>query len=261
MGRVSRGAAPSSGNLQRTSSLSLELRDLIDNTLRESGAGDIWPEYLARSARGYAAVNRGELAGEALRLYKQDPANAKAFQELVRGDMPKAVGKIMGGGPESESFVGAFADDPARLAALQGSAREMDILNRMQDLRTAGVGPAGTLLREQRPSRARALAAATLSTVPSLRIGASGAEETVKNIMLPRVQREVGQAFTGGPAMRDILNTFRGAARISEQINRLPASVRNAFVQQLIQQNIGPVSSQNLPEIDVPGADQPFRNF
>jgi hypothetical protein len=261
MGRVSRGAAPSSGNLQRTSSLSLELRDLIDNTLRESGAGDIWPEYLARSARGYAAVNRGELAGEALRLYKQDPANAKAFQDLVRGDMPKAVGKIMGGGPESESFVGAFADDPARLAALQGSAREMDILNRMQDLRTAGVGPAGTLLREQRPSRARALAAATLSTVPSLRIGASGAEETVKNIMLPRVQREVGQAFTGGPAMRDILNTFRGAARISEQINRLPASVRNAFVQQLIQQNIGPVSSQNLPEIDVPGADQPFRNF
>lgn len=246
MGRVSRGAAPSSGNLQRTSSLSLELRDLIDNTLRESGAGDIWPEYLARSARGYAAVNRGELSGEALRLYKQDPTAATEFQALVRGDRPKVVGKIMGGGPESESFAGAFADDPARLAALRESAREMQTLNRMGELRTAGAGPAGVLLREQRPSRARALAAATLSTVPSLRIGASGAEETVKNIMLPRVQREVGRAFTSGPAMRDIINTFPAAARISEQISRLPASVRNAFAQALTRQAVGPATPQPI---------------
>jgi hypothetical protein len=58
--------------------------------------------------------------------------------------------------------------------------------------------------------------------------------------MLPRVQREVGQAYTSGPAMRDILNTFHGSARISEQISRLPASVRNAFAQALIQQGVGP---------------------
>jgi hypothetical protein len=241
MGRVSRGAAPSSGNLQRTSSLSLELRDLIDNTLRESGAGDVWPEYLARSARGYAAVNRGELAGEALRLYKQDPANAKAFQDLVRGDMPKTVGKIMGGGPEAESFAGAFVDDPARLGALRGSAREMEMLNRMQELRTAGAGPAGVLLREAKPGLlGRATAAATLSTMPSLRIGAVGAEETVKNIMSPRVQREIAGAYTSGPAMRDIINTFPAHARISEQISRLPASVRNVFAQALVRRGVAP---------------------
>jgi hypothetical protein len=229
MGRVSRGAAPSSGNLQRVSSLSLELRGLIDEAMPAP-----WQEYLRRSERGYAAVNRGELAGEALRLYKQDPKAAAEFQELVFGDRPAVVSKFMKGGPEKETIAGAFAGDPQRLAALRESAREMQILNRMGELRTAGAGPAGALLREQRPSRARALAAATMSTVPSLRIGASGAEETVKNIMLPRVQRQVGEAFTSGQAMNRMLNTFPGAARISEQVSRLPAEVRNLIAQSII---------------------------
>jgi hypothetical protein len=253
------GGVPSRGGTpEAAQDTVLRMRKMIDDTLRRGGAGDLVDEFIQGSERGYAAVNRQQLAGEALRLYEEAP---EEFLRLVGRNRPRVVGKTMGGGPENEQLAVAFADDPARLAALQRAAQEQIDVNRMQELRTAGAGPAGTLLREQRPSRARALAAATLSTVPSLRIGASGAEETVKNIMLPRVQREVGQAFTGGPAMRDILNTFRGAARISEQISRLPASVRNAFVQQLIQQNIGPVSPQNLPEIDVPGADQPFRNF
>jgi hypothetical protein len=245
MGRVSRGAAPSSGNLQRTSSLSLELRDLIDNTLSESGAGDIWPEYLRRSARGYAAVNRGELAGEALRLYKQDPTTAKAFQELVHGDQPKTVGKIMGGGPEGESFAGAFAGDPARLGALQQSAREMQNLNRMQKLRTAGAGPAANLMLSERPGLlSRGIAAATLSPFPAVRIGAVGAEQVEKAIMAPRVQRQVGEAFTSGQAMNRMLNTFPGAARISEQVSRLPAEIRNLIAQSII----------NRPEVDLPKA-------
>jgi hypothetical protein len=213
------------------------LRDMIDDTLRRGGGGDLVDQFIQGSERGYAAVNRQRLAGEALRLYEDAP---EEFIKLVRGNRPQVVSKFMKGGPEKESIAGAFADDPARLQALQKSAQEKIDLNRMGELRTAGAGPAGVLLREQRPSRARALAAATLSTVPSLRIGASGAEETVKNIMLPRVQREVGQAYTSGPAMRDILNTFHGSARISEQISRLPASVRNAFAQALIQQNVGP---------------------
>jgi hypothetical protein len=213
------------------------LRDMIDDTLRRGGGGDLVDQFIQGSERGYAAVNRQRLAGEALRLYEDAP---EEFIKLVRGNRPQVVSKFMKGGPEKESIAGAFADDPARLQALQKSAQEKIDLNRMQELRTAGAGPAGVLLREQRPSRARALAAATLSTVPSLRIGASGAEETVKNIMLPRVQREVGQAYTSGPAMRDILNTFHGSARISEQISRLPASVRNAFAQALIQQGVGP---------------------
>jgi hypothetical protein len=235
------------------------LRDMIDDTLRSGGAGDLVDQFIQGSERGYAAVNRQRLAGEALRLYKQDPKAATEFQALVFGDRPAVVSKFMKGGPEKETIAGAFADDPARLAALRESAREMHILNRMGELRTAGAGPAGALLREHRPSRARALAAATLSTVPSLRIGASGAEETVKNIMLPRVQRQVGEAFTSGQAMNRMLNTFPGAARISEQVSRLPAEVRNLIAQQLIQQAVGPAPT--LPAVDLPSGGRPFSNI
>jgi hypothetical protein len=235
MGRVSRGAAPSSGNLQRASSLSLELRDLIDDTLKKSGAGDIWSQYLTRSERGYAAVNRGELSGEALRLYRQDPSSATEFQALVRGDRPKTVGKIMGGGPEGESFARAFADDPERLQMLQNAAREMETLNRMQELRAAGAGPASNLMIRERPSVfARGLAAATLSPFPSMRIGAVGAETVEQSVMAPRVQRQIAEAYASGQAMNRMLQTMPGAARISEQVSRLSPEIRNIIAQSLI---------------------------
>jgi hypothetical protein len=96
------------------------------------------------------------------------------------------------------------------------------------------------MIRERPSVFARGLAAATLSPFPSVRIGATGAEQVERAVMAPRVQREIAGAFTSGPAMRNILNTFRGPARISEQISRLPASVRNVFAQALIQQGVGP---------------------
>ena len=103
-------------------------------------------EFFQRSEQGYAAVNRGELAGEAFRLYKQDPDKAAEFRALMAGERPKVVGKIMGGGPEGEILANAFAQDPTRLAALQQSAREMETLNRMADLRLSGAGPAGKIM-------------------------------------------------------------------------------------------------------------------
>jgi len=254
------GGVPSRGGTpEAAQDTVLRMRKMIDDTLRRGGAGDLVDEFIQGSERGYAAVNRQQLSGEALRLYQEAP---EEFLRLAGGQRPKVVGKFMGGGPENEQLAVAFADDPAGLAALQRVAQEQIDFNRMRELRASGALPAGDILRRSKSNLGeRAFAAATLSAMPSLRIGAVGAEETVKNLMTPFVQRQIGQAFTSGPAMRDILNTFRGKARISEQLSRLPASVRNAFVQQLIQQNIGPVSSQNLPEIDVPGADQPFRNF
>lgn len=257
------GGVPSRGGTpEAAQDTVLRMRKMIDDTLRQGGGGDLVDQFIQGSERGYAAVNRQQLAGEALRLYKQEPTAAAEFQALVGRERPKVVGKIMGGGPERETIAGAFADDPARLAALRESAREMQILNRMQELRASGASPAANLMIRERPSvLARGLAAATLSPFPSVRIGATGAEQVERAVMAPRVQREIARAFTSGPAMRDIINTFPGAARISEQISRLPASVRNAFAQALIQQSVGPVSPQSLPEIDVPGADRPFSNI
>lgn len=214
------------------------LRDMIDDTLRRGGAGDLVDQFIQGSERGYAAVNRQRLSGEALRLYKDAPAE---FEALVRGDRPQMVSKIMKGGPEKESIAGAFAGDPQRLAALQQSASEMGALNRMQELRTAGAAPAANLMVRERPSLlARGLAAATLSPFPSLRIGAVGAEQVEKAVMAPRVQRQIAEAFTGGQAMNRMLQTFPGAARISEQVSRLPSSARNILAQSVNRLQAGP---------------------
>ena len=208
------------------------LRDMIDDTLRRGGAGDLVDQFIQGSERGYAAVNRQRLAGEALRLYKDAPAE---FEALVRGDRPQMVSKIMKGGPEKESIAGAFAGDAARLAALRQSAGEMGALNRMQELRTAGAAPAANLMVRERPSLlARGLAAATLSPFPSLRIGAVGAEQVEKAVMAPRVQRQIAEAFTSGQAMNRMLQTLPASARISEQFSRLPSEIRNMIAQSII---------------------------
>jgi hypothetical protein len=225
--KITAGNAPPSGNLQRTSMLVGDVEKLIDDAL-----GPSFKEYLGRSSKGYAAVNRQELAGEALRLYEEAPSD---FLKLVAGNRPQVVSKFMGGGPEKETIAGAFAGDPARHGAIQTSAQELIDLGRMNTLRTSGAPAAGALLRASKSNLGeRALAAATMSSMPSLRIGAVGAEETVKNLMTPFVQREIARAYTSGPAMRGILNTFRSKARISEQVSHLPAQVRNLIAQSII---------------------------
>jgi hypothetical protein len=191
------------------------------------------------------------LSGEALRMYREAPSE---FEAMMRGDRPQVVSKFMKGGPEKETIAGAFADDPARLAALRESAGELGALNRMQELRAAGAGPAANLMVRERPGLlSRGIAAATLSPFPSLRIGAVGAEQVEKAIMAPRVQRQIAEAFASGQAMNRMLRTFPGAARISEQVSRLPAEVRNVIAQSII--------NQALPEVDVPGGDRPFSNI
>lgn len=227
------GGPSRTGTPEAAQDVVLGLRNMIDDTLRRGGAGDLVDQFIQGSERGYAAVNRQRLAGEALRLYKDAPAE---FEALVRGDRPQTVSKFMKGGPEKETIAGAFAGDPARLAALRQSAGEMGVLNRMNELRTAGAGSAGMLLHAAKPNRARALFAATLSRMPSLRIGAAGAEETVKNIMLPKVQRQIAEAYASHQAMNRMLNTFPGSARISEVVSLHPAEVRNLIAQSIINQ-------------------------
>ena len=230
------GGEPSrTGTPEAAQATVLGLRQMIDDTLKRGGAGDLVDQFIQGSERGYAAVNRGELSGEVLRLYKQDPKTASEFLALVGGDRPKTVGKIMRGGPESESFVGAFAGDPSRLGAIQQSAREMETLNRMQELRAAGAGPAANLMVRERPGLlSRGIAAATLSPFPAMRIGAVGAEQVEKAIMAPRVQRQLGEAFTSGQAMNRMLQTLPSSARISEAISRMSPEVRNIIAQSII---------------------------
>lgn len=226
------GGPSRTGTPEAAQATVLSLRNMLDDTLRRGGAGDLVDQFIQGSERGYAAVNRQRLSGEALRMYREAPSE---FEAMMRGDRPQVVSKFMKGGPEKETIAGAFADDPARLAALRESAGELGALNRMQELRAAGAGPAANLMVRERPGLlSRGIAAATLSPFPSLRIGAVGAEQVEKAIMAPRVQRQIAEAFASGQAMNRMLRTFPGAARISEQVSRLPAEVRNLIAQSII---------------------------
>ena len=242
------GGPSRTGTPEAAQDVVLGLRGMIDDTLRRGGAGDLVDQFIQGSERGYAAVNRQRLAGEALRLYKQEPKTASEFLALVGRDRPETVSKFMKGGPEKETIAGAFADDPARLGALQQSAREMETLNRMQELRAAGAGPAANLMVRERPGfLSRGIAAATLSPFSSLRIGAVGAEQVEKAIMAPRVQRQIAEAFASGQAMNRMLRTFPGAARISEGVSNLSPMARNIMAQLLRGYAVAP-SETNYPE-------------
>lgn len=230
--KVSSGAAPTSGTVQRGQSLGLEMRDMIKDALRQSGAGDLVDEFFKRSEEGYAAVNRGELAGEALRLYKQDPSTAAEFRALVGGDRPKVVGKIMGGGPESESFAGAFASDPNRLAALQQTAREMETLNRMAELGREGGYAASELAYRERPSiLTRGLTGMTLFPSAPARIAAQGAEMATSAYLAPRVQKELAKGFLSGQNAMALMNQYPTSLELSEAVSKMSPQTRNALVQ------------------------------
>ena len=167
----------------------------------------------------------------------------------MAGERPKVVGKIMGGGPEGEILANAFAQDPTRLAALQQSAREMETLNRMADLRLSGAGPAGKIMVTATPTRmSRGLA--TLAGIPYTPLGfaARGGQQVEQAFMAPRVERELAQAYLSGPAMAELLSTTPGKARISEQVSKLPPSVRNAMAQLLRGFYMGPPPETNYSQ-------------
>jgi hypothetical protein len=229
---VKMGGVPSrTGTPEEAQGTVLELRSLIDNTLRQGGGGDLVDEFLQRSERGYAAVNRGELAGEALRLYKEDPSGTQ-FRALVGGDLPKTVGKIMKGGPESEKFRPAFAGDPRRLMALEQSAAELETLNKMAQLGGRGEPRAQNILMEQRPGlMSRGISGATRSMFPSAAFAGAGAQNIQSALVTPGAQREIANAFTSGQGALGAIEQYPTAAQFSAYLSTLPSPVRNAFAQ------------------------------
>jgi hypothetical protein len=228
------GGVPSrTGTPEAAQGTVLELRSLIDDTLRKGGGGDLVDDFLRRSEQGYAAVNRGELSGEAFRLYKQDPTAASEFRALVGGDRPKVVGKFMGGGPENESFANVFANDPARLGALQQTADEMRVLNRMGELSSQGRAAATELIGRERPLVSRALTRVGLSAFPPARIGADAAQLALANTLQPRVQQQLAEAAVSGPNALALMNQYPTSLRMSEAVSNLSPGMRNALAQLL----------------------------
>jgi len=219
---------PPSGVKEAAAGKMADVRKLIDDAIENAG-GVGFKDYLTRTRQGFEAVNRQELAAKGAQLAKENP---NELIKVMAGERPQMVEDIMGKGTGQYDIGGLALADPRRYLALQQSADELATLNRMADLRNRGAGAAGNLMIKERPSLlTRGLAAATLSTIPSLRIGAQGAEQVERSLMTPRVQKQLSNAFLSGQDALALMNQYPTSLAASEALSKLSPGMRNAIAQ------------------------------
>jgi len=223
--KITGGAAPRSGTTQQNQDLLKTMQGLIDDTL-----GPEFKDYLSRSAQGYQAVNRQQLAGEALTRFTA-PGN-EGFLSLVRNREPKTVGGIMQGGPELENINNAFATDP-RFGALTNAANLLESRNRMNELAASGTVAAGELMKQTPPSWLRPVTRMALSRVPAGRIAAEGAGQLAGDLMDQNVRKWLAEGFMSGQNANKLLNTYSAGILTDAQISKLAPYQRNLLAQSM----------------------------
>lgn len=234
-------AQPSSGTKERAASLLTSIRPMFDNAIEDAG-GVGFKDYLTRTRQGFEAVNRQELAGKGAQLAKERPDE---FIALMAGERPQMVEDIMGKGTRQYDIGGMALADPQRYLALQQSAQELQTLNRMRELGQSGAQAASEIIGRERPFLARNLTRMGLAPFPPARIATEGGEMALAAFMRPRVRERLANAFVSGPAMREAMEQYPTAFRVSEQVSRAPAGVRNIMAQGLVR----PLTA-DFPEID-----------
>jgi hypothetical protein len=223
------GGVPSrTGTPEAAQETVLELRSLIDDTLRKGGAGDLVDQFLRGSEQGYAAVNRGELAGEALRLFKEAPDE---FIKLARGNRPKVVGKIMGGGPENEIFGNALSAQMS--LPMTRAANLLEGRNRMGELASSGTTAANALMAQTPPSLFRLGSRLATAKVPGAGRVADAATQLTGDLMDQNVRRRLAEGFMSGQNANNLLNTYAAGILTDAQISKLAPYQRNLLAQSM----------------------------
>jgi hypothetical protein len=161
------------------------------------------------------------------------------------GERPQMVEDIMGKGTRQYDIGGMALADPQRYLALQQSAQELQTLNRMRELGQSGAQAASEIIGRERPFLARNLTRMGLAPFPPARIATEGGEMALAAFMRPRVRERLANAFVSGPAMREAMEQYPTSFRVSEQVSRAPAGVRNIMAQGLVR----PLTA-DFPEID-----------
>lgn len=234
-------AQPSSGTKERAASLLTSIRPMFDDAIE--GAGGVgFKDYLTRTRQGFEAVNRQELAAKGAQLAKERPDE---FIALMAGERPQMVEDIMGKGTRQYDIGGMALADPQRYLALQQSAQELQTLNRMRELGQSGAQAATEIIGRERPFLARNLTRMGLAPFPPARIATEGGEMALAAFMRPRVRERLANAFVSGPQMREAMEQYPTAFRVSEQVSGMPAGVRNIMAQGLVR----PLTAE-FPEID-----------
>lgn len=222
--KITAGTEPRSGNVRRAEELAGTVRSMIDDML-----GPEFKDYLARSAEGYKFVNRQELAGEALKRFKEP--GGEGFLKLARGDDPKAVAKIMKGGPDQESIGNALTAQMS--IPFTEAAGLLNARNRMAELAASGGARAAELMARETPSKSRAVARMALSTMPAGRIAVEGAEQLMSDLMRPKIREQLAQGFLSGQNANALLETYPRSMLTDEQVSQLSPYTRNLLAQSL----------------------------
>lgn len=235
---VSSSVQPSTGSKKRAAGLVINFKNMVDDAL-----GPEFKDYLTQHRMGMEAVNRQELAGKGAQLAKERPDE---FIALMGGERPQMVEDIMGKGTRQYDIGGMALADPQRYQALQQSAQELQTLNRMRELGTEGSARAADIMRAQQPGMMeRGIGLLLRTKFPSLSFATTGAQNVETATVSPLVRQRLANAFASGPQMREVMEQYPTAFRVSEQVSRAPAGMRNIMAQGLVR----PLTA-DFPEID-----------
>jgi len=222
---VASSAQPSTGSKKRAAGLVIGFKNAVDEAL-----GPEFKDYLTQHQLGMQKVNMQELGGKAAQLAKDSP---NEFIALMRGERPQIVEDVMGRGTGQYDIYGMALADPNRFRALQQSAGELGVLNRMGELSSQGRAAATELIGRERPLVSRALTRVGLSAFPPARIGADAAQLALANTLQPRVQQQLAEAAVSGPNALALINQYPSSLRMSEAVSNLSPGMRNALAQLL----------------------------
>ena len=240
---VASSAQPSTGSKKRAAGLVIGFKNAVDKAL-----GPKFQDYLVQHQLGMQKVNMQELAARGAQLAEESPDE---FIALMNRRRPKVVEDVDGKGTNQFDISGLALADPERYLALKSSARELETLNRMNELTSSGQARAQNILSAQEPGKlSRAAMSIIRAKYPPLAFLGTGTQGATSAFVTPAVQKEIAKAYESGANMRAAMNELPTAVRMSNEVQqRLSPTARNVMAQQFgAPSTLG--AEYNFPDID-----------
>lgn len=240
---VASSAQPSTGSKKRAAGLVIGFKNAVDEAL-----GPEFKDYLVQHQLGMQNVNTQELAARGAQLAEESPDE---FIALMRGKRPKIVEDVYGKGTNQFDIGGMALADPARYLAMKSSAKELETLNRMNELASSGRARAQNILNAEQPGKlSRAAMSIVRAKYPALAFAGAGTEGATSAFVTPAAQKEIAKAYESGANMMAAMNELPTSVRMSNQVQQqLNPTARNIMAQQFgAPSTLG--AEYNFPDID-----------
>jgi hypothetical protein len=247
---VASSAQPSTGSKKRAAGLVIGFKNAVDKAL-----GPKFQDYLVQHQLGMQKVNMQELAARGAQLAEESPDE---FIALMNRRRPKVVEDVYGKGTNQFDISGLALADPERYLALKSSAKELETLNRMNELTSSGQARAQNILSAQEPGKlSRAAMSVIRAKYPPLAFLGTGTQGATSAFVTPAVQKEIAKAYESGANMRAAMDVLPTAVHMSNEVQqRLSPTARNIMAQQFgAPSTLG--AEYNFPDID-PESGEPL---